>query len=109
MGSCGLSSKPLSQNSSEVVVDRQRERPSPCSSLFVGYHFYNNKYATIIKFRYTSTSSWHESETQKTDDLYPNLEQTHHIPSPLFRFHYCMQHAWRDLCLIDDDVKFDVL
>jgi hypothetical protein len=31
---CGLSSKPLSQNSSEVVADRQGERPSPCSSLF---------------------------------------------------------------------------
>ena len=34
MGNCGLSSKPLSQNSSEVVADRQGKRPSPCSSLF---------------------------------------------------------------------------
>jgi hypothetical protein len=34
MGSCGLSSKPLSQDSSEVVADRQGDRQSPCSYLF---------------------------------------------------------------------------
>ena len=31
IGNCGSSSKPLSQNSSEMVADRQGERPSPCS------------------------------------------------------------------------------
>ena len=34
IGNCGFSSKPLSQNSSELVADRRREKPSPCSSLF---------------------------------------------------------------------------
>jgi hypothetical protein len=36
IGNCGFSSKPLSQNSSEVVADRQGERPS--SSLFSIMH-----------------------------------------------------------------------
>ena len=39
------------------------------------------------------TDLGHEPETQKTDDLYPNLEQARPIPSSLFRFHYCMQHV----------------
>jgi hypothetical protein len=34
IGNRGLSSKPLSQNSSKMVADRQGERPSPCFSLF---------------------------------------------------------------------------
>jgi hypothetical protein len=34
--------------------------------IYLNLYFYNNKYATIIKFRYTSTSSWHEPETNKT-------------------------------------------
>jgi len=35
-----------------------------------------------------------QKKKKKNDDLYPNLEQAHPIPSSLFRFHYCMWF-WR--------------
>ena len=70
IGNCGLSSKPLSQNSSEVVADRQGERPSPCSSLFsiiisisILYYLYNTSVKKNL-FSFTNVEKMYKFSLQ---------------------------------------------
>jgi hypothetical protein len=45
------------------------------------FYIYNNKYATMIKFRQHPAADMNRKQT--TDDLYPTLAEAHPIPSSL--------------------------